>query len=364
MRAAAISCFVGFAFAGCAGPTGLQLRADTEDMGTSFGYLQQRQILFNVSRMIDDPWAMPGHIDVSSGTLQVQDQASVGFKLPYTGLMGHGAREADPNVQTQEQHSFIISPVSDGDDLRRLHAIYRYAICSDTASFHAAWKRIIQPYAQAVDLANINNPQFLLQSELARDQRKLNKLDGEINEPGNKTPELLQQLKNQRNTLIESMTTLEKLQNNSSGMSPMAAGGGGGNKTGSSQSGDQSQGGGGGQDSIEVERFKGRMIEQILGGPRWLYWRPVNGRTGFSCPLGSPNPTPPLNPGPEWHNLGPYREYELWTNNPEKMSQFMMIAAGSIPNTAGVHNLGSVLSGGSTGSNGSAKAPVFYFKSL
>ena len=393
MRAVASVCVVSGLLAGCAGPTGLQLRADTEEMGPSFGYLQQRQILENVSRMIDNPWAMPGHIEVSSGNLQVQDQATFAWTLPFTGLMGHGLREVDPSLQSQEQHSFIISPVTDGDDLRRLHAVYRYAICNDTGLFRSEWNAIIRPYARAAGVAQSaarvaqsKDPQVAAQTALLRAQReyerdlaeitKLRQRIAELRSKKELTPQESDELKNDETRETQSSAQLEPLYkewqqllenyqkySNQQGLAQImkkGGGGGGGGGSGSGGGGGQSQsqdqGGGGQGDTIEVETFKGEMIEQILGdGPRWLYWRPVDGTIHYPCPPARPEPTPSFDVSDGWHNMGVYGRYELWTNNPEKMSQFMMLANGSIPNTSGVHTLGSVLTG-STGSNSPSKA--------
>lgn len=383
MRAIACTCVVSAWLVGCAGPTGPQLRADTEDMGPAFGPLQQRQILENVSRMIDDPWAMPGHIDVSSGTLQVQDQAAVDWKLPYTGITAAKAvREFDVSgLQSQEQHSFIISPVSDGDDLRRLHAVYQFAICDNKAAFEYEWRKIIQPYAQAVKVAENANPQFLAQRDLARAQTQYDDALAEdtrlknrilqLQAKSNLTPTEENECKNDKtregtlakelpNLLSRWQQLLENYQKYTK--QPAAAGLAAGASPSGGQGQNQNQSGGQ-QDTIEVQEFKGQMIEQILYGPRWLAWRPIDGVAHYACPRGSAAIVM-VDKNDGWRSVGTYGRYELFTNNPEKMSEFMMIAAGSIPNTAGVHNLGSVVLG-STGSNSPATGnmnPVIRFQ--
>jgi hypothetical protein len=109
--------------------------------------------LRNLGRFVDNPWAIPGHIELANGQIQATNQAGINLKYPFSAASTTSSvssavstvttrgSEFDLNpAQTQDQESYNILPVTDPDDLRRLRAIYHYAICPDIDVFAREWE--------------------------------------------------------------------------------------------------------------------------------------------------------------------------------------------------------------------------------
>ena len=89
--------------------------------------------LRNLGRFVDNPWAIPGHIELANGQIQATNQAGINLKYPFSAASTTSSvssavstvttrgSEFDLNpAQTQDQESYNILPVTDPDDLRRL----------------------------------------------------------------------------------------------------------------------------------------------------------------------------------------------------------------------------------------------------
>jgi hypothetical protein len=135
---------------GCAGPV---LNEYTVYLGPTIGSIEERQVLQNLGRFVDNPWAIPGHVELANGQIQATNQAGINLKYPFSAARTSSSvtsavttvvtkgNEFDLNpAQTQDQESYNILPVTDPDDLRRLRAIYHYAICPDPAVFGREWE--------------------------------------------------------------------------------------------------------------------------------------------------------------------------------------------------------------------------------
>jgi hypothetical protein len=119
-----------FFLCGCAGKL---LNENTLMMSPSIGTVEERQVLQNLSKFVDNPWAIPGHVELANGQIQITNQLGANLKFPYSKVVnGAGAvtsktlgYEADINpAQTQDQESYNLLPVTDSEDLRRLRALY------------------------------------------------------------------------------------------------------------------------------------------------------------------------------------------------------------------------------------------------
>ena len=127
---------VGIALSGCAST---QLSVNTADVARSTANIEISQILDNVERFIRDPNAIPSQSLVSAGTISttnsVSPNPSYGFtKAKQNTISATPAIQATRTIaqslgiQASDQwtQSWNIAPVNDGDNLRRLSAIYRY----------------------------------------------------------------------------------------------------------------------------------------------------------------------------------------------------------------------------------------------
>lgn len=338
---------------GCAGP---QLRESAVDMGPSFGSLQERQILDNLSALIRKPWTIPGQIDVTTGSLQVQNQASLVWKVPIAST-GH---EADPSAQSQEQDSFTFTPVTDGDDLRRVRALYRYAICADPKAFATDWEETIKPYEEALLNTSVIAALPGAEAEIRRLDNSIRGVDealrkkraalqnkavlsrpkkvrkGEFSPRGGDVAEqtiIVPDAERQR--LQADIVSLTKqktgLQDQKKAAQAKTA-----TKDTSAKSSDQS----GPPDSVQLERAREHMIIASLGTSRFLYWTDEGSKISrfAACPVETSERAAAPGAQAPYH-LGSYGGLDLWTDRPDIFSKFMIFVIGSTPNTTGIHAL-------------------------
>jgi hypothetical protein len=126
-----------FALAGCAHT---QLNSNTLDVASTIESLYREQTLTNLSRLIDDPNTIPSQVDISGGSIQTQDSITPSLNLPLGNqVMRNGTTLVVQTIQEnvralmlgvsgQWSQSWSITPVTDANALRRLRAVYRYAI--------------------------------------------------------------------------------------------------------------------------------------------------------------------------------------------------------------------------------------------
>jgi hypothetical protein len=137
-RAAAVSCLAILA-SGCAST---QLNYNTLELASTVESLQTKQVLYNISKFIDDPDAIPDQIVVSSGSVATLN--SVTPSLSETAAHANVVAAAPSATRTltkvltgattdQWTQSWGIAPIADGDDLRRLRALYLFAALNSTA---------------------------------------------------------------------------------------------------------------------------------------------------------------------------------------------------------------------------------------
>jgi hypothetical protein len=109
-----------FLFTGCVHQ---QLKISTNSVIPTLREIQTKQILDNLGYFLANPTAVPVHVAITGGSVQVANQAQPSFKFPFHGL----GSEADFQVQGQITENWALAPVSNPTDLARLRALYRRA---------------------------------------------------------------------------------------------------------------------------------------------------------------------------------------------------------------------------------------------
>jgi hypothetical protein len=122
--------------AGCAST---QLNYNTLDIAANVEGIYVKQALINLSKTIDNPYAIPSQIDLAAGTVQTSASISPSVNTPLskaisrsgtgvitgTALAGSGFSLSGSDGF---QQSYTVSPITDGNNLRNLRALYRYAL--------------------------------------------------------------------------------------------------------------------------------------------------------------------------------------------------------------------------------------------
>lgn len=131
---------------GCASS---QLNYNTLDLATSVGNIQTQQVLYNLSLILDDPAAIPTHVSLSDGTASTNNSIQPGVSSPLAqsiaqttatagianqlqNTLSHTGMSASISAQNLYSQSWDYTPVTDGDELRRLRALYKYALGTPT----------------------------------------------------------------------------------------------------------------------------------------------------------------------------------------------------------------------------------------
>ena len=124
----------GLLLAGCASQ---QLNSNALDLAATVGYLQSEQVLSNLALFIANPDAIPAQVALSSGIVQVNNTLNPTWTYPYDFLktaanaLGTSARDLHLGYTNQWVENWNLAPVSDSEDLKRLRALYRYAVYGD-----------------------------------------------------------------------------------------------------------------------------------------------------------------------------------------------------------------------------------------
>jgi hypothetical protein len=127
---------LGIVLAGCAGT---QLKYNTLDVASTVTAIHINQVLENLSRFIDEPYALPSQVDITSGTIQTSNSVTPTVTSPLsrgsarngggalTGLTtaGGGLSVAASDSWIQ---SWLVTPISDSTNLANIMALYHYII--------------------------------------------------------------------------------------------------------------------------------------------------------------------------------------------------------------------------------------------
>jgi hypothetical protein len=128
------------AFSGCAST---QLNYDTVEIASTIDNVYTKQALNNLSKFIDDPFAIPSQVLMVGGTIQTTNtiQPSVTFplapQLVTTTTSSHTpslaiantipSAGAGVNGSNSAQQNYTIAPLNDANTLRNQQALYRHA---------------------------------------------------------------------------------------------------------------------------------------------------------------------------------------------------------------------------------------------
>jgi hypothetical protein len=129
------------ALAGCASS---QLNYNTLDISSSLDSLYTKQALTNLSRFIDEPYAIPAQLDISAGTIQTVNTIQPSLSFPLTSQVADGVTRATSvtlahtatvagsgaglSATNTQQQNWNVTPLSDANTLRNLQALYRHVI--------------------------------------------------------------------------------------------------------------------------------------------------------------------------------------------------------------------------------------------
>lgn len=126
---------------GCAST---QLTYNTVDVAGSVNSLYTQQALTNLSRFIDEPFAIPSQLDISTGVVQTSNSVTPSLSTPLSSQIQKGFSSGSPkwgvtstqfaatglNIGASDswQQNWNVAPVSDANALRNLQALFRYAV--------------------------------------------------------------------------------------------------------------------------------------------------------------------------------------------------------------------------------------------
>jgi hypothetical protein len=119
----------GLLLAGC---VSTQLNINTLDVVGTVGDLQTKQVLRNLGRFIDDPDAIPAQAVLLAGFAQARNAASASATIPLD-LVERFARDFNPSGTVEWTENWYLVPVTDAEDIRRLRALYRFAVYGNRA---------------------------------------------------------------------------------------------------------------------------------------------------------------------------------------------------------------------------------------
>ena len=130
----AVVTLVGVAIGGCAST---QLNYNTLDLAASLDSLTTKQILFNLARTLEDPYAVPSEINIAAGTATTSNSITPTFSTPLSASttatntsfsVTHPNGTVSVGASDQWEQGWTLDPINNPDEVRRLQALYRYAI--------------------------------------------------------------------------------------------------------------------------------------------------------------------------------------------------------------------------------------------
>lgn len=126
LRRVAVGCIVCTALCGC---VATQLKVDTGYLGGTVEQITRAQIIENLRTFGGNPWAIPSQFILGSGSASVSNQFTPSTPgsnpIMFSGQVLRGISLQDQN---QTALGWGVTPVTDFSDLRRLSALYRYAL--------------------------------------------------------------------------------------------------------------------------------------------------------------------------------------------------------------------------------------------
>jgi hypothetical protein len=140
-----LAIFAGLLLCGCAST---QLNYNTLDIASTTDSLLTQQILYNFASFLDNEAAIPAQVSISSGTASTSNALTPNFNTPLdTGITttrtvvtaaansttntqagATASKTAGLSASDSWNQSWSYAPVTDPDRMRRLQALYRYAV--------------------------------------------------------------------------------------------------------------------------------------------------------------------------------------------------------------------------------------------
>ncbi|WP_407174675.1 hypothetical protein [Bradyrhizobium sp. STM 3562] len=136
-RIAALSALVGVV--GLGGCAGTQLAHNTLDVASTLTDIETRQVLANLSRTIDEPYAIPTQVDIQTGSIQTTNSITPSISAPLSRSAVRTAGGAISSLTTAGTgisvgasdgwtQTWQVTPVSDPTTLTNIRALYHYVI--------------------------------------------------------------------------------------------------------------------------------------------------------------------------------------------------------------------------------------------
>jgi hypothetical protein len=159
----------------------LQLNHNTLDLASTVGDLQTQQVLYNLSLIYDNEGAIPTHVDITAGSASTSNSLTPNVGTPINSATGAVNQVTTTianatTIATQAQRtssrassttglsasdswtqSWNYNPVIDGDELRRLRSLYRYALAQLTDKIFTNEYPLVQK-SQTLTYAAGNGP--------------------------------------------------------------------------------------------------------------------------------------------------------------------------------------------------------------
>jgi hypothetical protein len=144
MRRRTVFSLIALILGGCAST---QLNYNTLDLGSTVDHLLTAQVIRNLGSFIDSPAALPAQILINGGTATTSNSVgapnfftplssavTVATNIAANGSVSSSKTTADPaktlqlNASNVASQNWAFDPVHEGDQLRRLYALYRFAV--------------------------------------------------------------------------------------------------------------------------------------------------------------------------------------------------------------------------------------------
>jgi hypothetical protein len=127
-----------WAFVLCVGCASTQLNYNAVEISATIDDVYTRETLNNLSKFIDNPFAIPSQVLMVGGTVQTVNTITPSATFPLTAQLaktgaatptlttaGAGATLSGTNTA---QQNYTIAPLNDADTLRNQQALYRHAV--------------------------------------------------------------------------------------------------------------------------------------------------------------------------------------------------------------------------------------------
>jgi hypothetical protein len=120
-----------------AGCVSTQLNQNTLDLASTVAYLHRSQVIDNLGRFIENRDTIPAEVALTGGIVQVKNEINPQWIYPYSFLTlgskptNSTARELHLGFSDSWTENWNMAPVAEGEDLKRLRALYRYAVYGD-----------------------------------------------------------------------------------------------------------------------------------------------------------------------------------------------------------------------------------------